>query len=131
MRILVFLSFIVIPLSITFAGSEIPGDKEVIVFPGKLGDVTFHHKLHSTLTDVGGLAKVECGTCHHTYEGEGPVKPCNQCHIRGKKAKEGETPDLKKAFHYRCRNCHKYTMQQGKQAGPDKKCSLCHIKKKK
>lgn len=129
MRISVILSFILLPLSITFAGSEIPADKDVIVFPSNLGDVTFHHKLHSTLTDVGGLEKVECSTCHHTYEGEGAVKPCTQCHIRSKKAAKGETLDIKKAFHYRCRNCHKYTMRQGKYAGPDKKCSLCHIKK--
>ncbi len=131
MRISAFLSFIFLPLAITASGAEIPPDKNVIVFPSKLGDVTFNHQLHSTLTDVGGLAKVECSTCHHTFEGEGAVKPCTQCHIRSKKAAEGETLDLTKAFHYRCRNCHRYTMEQGKRAGPNKKCSLCHITKDK
>ena len=129
MRFLIFLSFILMPLSFALADAEIPADKNVIVFPSELGDVAFNHQLHSTLTDVGGLEKVKCSTCHHTYEGEGAVKPCTQCHIRGKKAAEGETLDLKKAFHYRCRNCHKYTMRQGKHSGPDKKCSLCHIMK--
>ena len=130
MRILVILSMLLLPAAFTVAGDEIPADKHVIVFPGKLGDVTFNHMLHSTLEQVGGLEKVECSTCHHTYEGEGAVKPCSDCHVLGKKAAEGETPDLKKAFHYRCRTCHKYTMEQGKHAGPDKKCKLCHIKQK-
>jgi Zn finger protein HypA/HybF involved in hydrogenase expression len=130
MRISVILSIILLLVSFVVVGSEIPADKNVIVFHGKLGDVTFNHKLHSGLENVGGVEKVQCGTCHHTYEGEGAVKACSDCHVRGKKADPAGAPDLKKAFHFRCRNCHKYTMEQGKHAGPDKKCKLCHVKSK-
>ena len=130
MRILVIFSIILLSVSFTVFGSEIPADKNVIVFPGKLGDVTFLHSLHSGLENVGGVEKVECSTCHHTYEGEGAVKACGDCHVRSKKEAPANTPDLKKAFHFRCRDCHKYTMEQGKHAGPDKKCKLCHIKNK-
>ena len=130
MRISVTLSIILLLVSFTVVGSEIPADKNVIVFPGKLGDVTFNHKLHSGLQDVGGLEKVECSTCHHTYEGEGAVKTCGDCHVRSKKSVTEGTPDLKKAFHFRCRSCHKYTMEQGTKAGPDKMCKLCHVKSK-
>ncbi len=130
MRMSVIFSVFLLLVSFSVAAGEIPADKDIIVFPGKLGDVTFNHKLHSGLADVGGVKKVECSTCHHTYEGEGEVKACSDCHIRSKKMITEGAPDLKKAFHYRCRSCHKYTMEQGKHAGPDKKCKLCHIKKK-
>ena len=130
MRNLVILSIVLLSVSFAVVGSEIPADKNVIVFPGKLGDVTFNHKLHSGLENVGGVEKVECSTCHHSYEGEGAVKACSNCHVRTKKADPAGAPNLKKAFHFRCRNCHKYTMEQGKKAGPDKKCKLCHVKSK-
>ena len=130
MRISGILSIALLSIAFTVVGGEIPADKNIIVFPGKLGDVTFNHKLHSGLENVGGVEKVECSTCHHTYEGEGAVKACSDCHVRGKKADPAGAPDLKKAFHFRCRNCHKYTMEQGKHAGPDKKCKLCHVKSK-
>ena len=130
MRNLVILSIVLLSVSFAVVGSEIPADKNVIVFPGKLGDVTFNHKLHSGLENVGGVEKVECSTCHHTYESEGAIKACSDCHVRSTKAAPEGTPDLKKAFHFRCRSCHKYTMEQGKHAGPDKKCKLCHVKSK-
>ena len=130
MRISGILSIALLSTAFTVIASEIPADKHIIVFPGKLGDVTFNHKLHSGLENVGGVEKVECSTCHHTYEGEGAVKPCRDCHVSGKKDASSKAPDLKKAFHFRCRECHKYTMEQGKHAGPDKKCKLCHIKSK-
>ena len=128
MRILVVLSMILLPVSFAAVGGDIPADKDVIVFQGKTGDVTFHHKLHAGLENVGGVDKVECSTCHHTYEGEGVVKACSDCHVRKKSEAPEGMPYLKKAFHYRCRSCHKYTMEEGKPAGPDKKCKLCHVK---
>jgi len=130
MHILGIFSIVLLSVSFTAMGGEIPVDKNIIVFPGKLGDVTFNHELHSGLTNVGGVEKVECSTCHHTYEGEGQVKACGDCHVRSKKQAATDTLVLRKAFHFRCRNCHKYTMEQGKHAGPDKKCKLCHEKSK-
>jgi hypothetical protein len=128
MHFSVFLALFALTGPLIVQGGEVPADKDVIVFPAKLGDVTFHHKLHSGLTNVGGVDKVECNTCHHTYQGDGAIKACNECHIREKSNDPESPPDLKKAFHYRCRGCHKYTMEEGKTAGPDKKCKLCHVK---
>jgi len=130
MRYLVVLFILLLPVSFAAVGSEIPADKGVIVFPGKTGNVTFNHKLHSGLTNVGGVEKVECSTCHHTYEGEGLPKACGECHVRKKSDSTADTPIRKKVFHLRCRGCHKYTMEEGKHAGPDKKCKLCHVKSK-
>jgi hypothetical protein len=127
MRILILISLL---FSTASLAADIPAEKDIISFPGKVGTVTFQHKLHSELTNVGGIEKVECSTCHHTYEGEGNVKACSECHIKSKKAKVDGAPNLKKAYHYRCQNCHKYTVKEGKKAGPVKKCKLCHIKDK-
>ena len=52
MRISGIFSIVVLSISFAVVGSEIPADKDIIVFPGKLGDVTFNHKLHSGLENV-------------------------------------------------------------------------------
>jgi hypothetical protein len=111
---------------------QIPADREVIVFSSsKLGNVTFHHKMHAELEDVGGVNKVECVTCHHDLEASGKIEDCHDCHDKKKGGKMKNAPSYKDAFHLRCRGCHKYTMEtQHKDAGPDKKCKLCHIKEK-
>jgi len=103
--------------------AQIPPDKDVIRFETKLGSVIFNHRMHADLSFT------QCTSCHHTYKAEEgvPVKPCHACH--GHKAKEGETPVAKTAFHTRCTGCHEYTVAQGDQAGPlKKKCKLCHVK---
>jgi hypothetical protein len=104
------------------ADSPIPDDKKVIQFDTKIGTVTFRHDNHAQLSFA------TCKSCHHTYEGEGPIKSCHECH----KAKdEGDAPKAKSAFHLRCAGCHEYTIKEGLQdhAGPLKsKCKLCHIK---
>ena len=109
---------------------EMPADKEIIKFHSKkMGDVTFAHGKHAQLENVGGVTKVECKTCHHTLDGDTPVKPCKECHEKGKKSKTDKVPKYKEAYHLRCRGCHKYTMKElNKPAGPDKKCKLCHVK---
>ena len=94
-------------------------DKAVIPFETKLGIVTFRHQMHA------GLGSTECNTCHHTWDGTGPVKACHECHEK----KGTEAPVAKKVFHARCIGCHEYTAAEGMQAGPlKKKCKLCHIK---
>ena len=123
-------------LGVLLAGAalaqEIPADKQVLVFEGKMGKVTFLHQLHAGLKGVGGLVEVECSTCHHTFEGSGPIKPCKECHAKKKGELMENAPKFKDAYHLRCQGCHKYTMQEmGKHAGPVKKCKLCHIKPKK
>lgn len=99
--------------------NTIPEDKAVIQFETRLGIVTFQHQMHA------GLGITECSTCHHTWDGTGPVKACHECHDK----KDAETPAAKKVFHTRCIGCHEYTVAEGMQAGPlKKKCKLCHVK---
>ncbi len=100
----------------------IPDGKEIIQFETKTGVITFRHQHHADLSFT------TCKTCHHTFEGEGEVKACSECH--DPKKKQGDAIQLKKAFHNRCTGCHQYTMEErGIQAGPlKKKCKLCHIK---
>jgi hypothetical protein len=92
-------------------GATIPDDKAVIPFETRLGIVTFQHGMHA------GLSIAECITCHHTWEGSGPVKACHECHAN----KDAEAPAAKKAFHTRCIGCHEYTVAEGMEAGRPKK----------
>ena len=128
--------FIIVLLAL-FVGSAIaeeltiPEDKTVIKFPSKLGDVTFPHQMHSSLSIT------ECKTCHHKLEPtDTVVKPCHECHQHKgasiKQAKPDEPPKTKDVFHVRCIGCHEYTVAGGDHAGPvKKKCKLCHVKEKK
>ncbi|MCF6179365.1 MAG: hypothetical protein L3J63_08260 [Geopsychrobacter sp.] len=75
----------------------------VIKIPAKMGEVTFQHANHQ-----GRIA--DCTVCHH----QGPGTACRSCH-----GVKPEAPKAKKAFHTRCKGCHK------KQNGPTK-CKQCH-----
>ena len=101
---------------------SIPGDKLVIRFDSKLGDVTFAHKKHADLSIT------ECTTCHHMVQPDDHVmKACHDCHKH--KAMDPEPPKTRQALHTRCIGCHEYTIASGMQAGPGKKkCKLCHVK---
>lgn len=123
-----FLKVFIIVLSASFISNvaaqelTIPQDKEVIIFDGRIGNVTFAHKKHAELSIT------QCNTCHHKYlPADTVVKPCHDCHLH----KTGKVPKTKKAFHARCIGCHEYTIAGGQPAGPIKKrCRLCHIKQK-
>ncbi len=117
---------LLLPL-LVHAAATIPDDKSVITFETKTGVVTFNHSLHATVRGI------ECASCHHTYtEGE-TIKPCSECHKKKASPVEGFSvlaPKNKKAFHDKCKGCHKYTVEElEKPAGPTK-CKLCHIKNK-
>ncbi len=73
--------------------------------------VTFNHQMHSK--------KFECKTCHHKWNGQGNPHSCFKCHGCKKK---GEAPKAMKAFHKRCKGCHR-----AKHAGPTR-CNQCHKK---
>ena len=109
------------------AMDTIPDDKAVITFESKKGTVTFFHALHATVRSI------ECNSCHHTHEPGQTVKRCSDCHKKRKTKIEGFSviaPKNSKAYHTRCKGCHKYTMEElQKPAGPTK-CKLCHIKAK-
>lgn len=107
--------------------ATIPDDKAVIIYKSKKGVVTFNHYLHAT------LRVTQCGSCHHTHEEGQPIKRCSECHKKKKTMIEGFSviaPKNSKAYHTRCKGCHKYTLEElEKPAGPTK-CKLCHIKQK-
>ena len=119
-RIQLLLAVLVLCAGTALAGdTTIAEDKAIIQFETKLGIVTFLHQMHA------GLGTTECTTCHHTWEGTGPVKTCHACHDK----KDAEAPAAKKACHTRCIGCHEYTGAEGSDAGPlKKKCKLCHVK---
>lgn len=126
LKIFIFALSLLLPL-LAHAGATIPDDKAVITFETKIGVVTFNHALHATVRSI------ECASCHHTYtEGE-PIKRCTECHKKKAAQVEGFSvlaPKNKKAFHNKCKGCHKYTLEElEKPAGPTK-CKLCHIKNK-
>lgn len=125
LRLSLLLGLLFLPLAANPADT-IPDDKAVIQFQTKSGVVTFNHYLHAT------LRVTECNSCHHTHEAGQVIKPCSDCH---KKKKSTVIPGFSvvapkntKAYHNKCKGCHKYTLEElEKPAGPTK-CKLCHIK---
>lgn len=123
----------IIALLLLFVGGvvanelTIPQDKTVIQFPSKLGDVTFAHYKHASLSIT------QCTTCHHKHQPtDTEMKPCHDCHKhKAKEASDAGAPKTKIALHTRCIGCHEYTVASGVPAGPvKKKCKLCHVKSK-
>lgn len=84
--------------------------------------VKFSHRVHK---DRG----VACILCHHEYRERRnvwhkglPAPKCQTCHgLRP----EARRPDLKNAFHRRCKGCHLRLGQQGRPGGPIE-CRDCH-----
>lgn len=102
--------------------AEIPADKDVLTFQGKLGNVTFKHKEHAT-------KGVTCVTCHHKTEGEAVPEPCSKCHMPD--VEKEKAPKLKDAVHKTCQECHQKKIDAGEKAGPGKgakECKGCHVK---
>lgn len=123
-NLLLFASLLIVFVS-AGAVETIPEDKVVITFQSKKGNVTFYHSLHATVRGV------ECQSCHHTHESGQPIKPCSECHKKKKSKVEGFSvlaPKNSKAYHNKCKGCHKYTLEELQiPAGPTK-CKLCHVK---
>jgi len=102
------------------------------IWPSKKNlDAKFTHKKHAA------EYKIECGQCHHVYEGGkniwkqgADVQACQKCHTNIKTGKELNTAteeekklSLFRAFHDNCRGCH-----TKEKKGPIK-CTECHKKK--
>ena len=79
--------------------------------------VPFSHVKHAEVAP-------DCKTCHHTWDGEGAVKKCSECH---KAKKDGKKIDSKNAAHKSCRGCHRGMKKAEKKTGPTP-CKGCHIK---
>ena len=81
------------------------------------GAVTFNHSKHAE----------ECKTCHHKEkDGKTEVK-CGECH---KEKKEGDAVKAKKAFHDKCKGCHKDAVKKDPalDGKAPTKCKDCHKK---
>ena len=93
------------------------------------GPVNFKHAKHA------GEIGITCTECHHEYkdgkntwvEGQ-EVKNCAECHDPLVK-KEPNIKKLMKAYHDKCRECHKEKIKEGLKA-PDNKCESCHFEEK-
>lgn len=82
--------------------------QETVVFPTKMGEVTFQHYAHQKRVS-------ECTTCHHM--GAEPVK-CTNCH-----GVDESAPKPRDAFHKLCKGCH-----QEKGGDAPTNCKGCHVK---
>lgn len=97
-----------------------------------LSPVNFPHSLHFSYA---------CTDCHHTWDGNGPVKSCGTsgCHENFWAPKPGEADvsknnakSLTGAFHQVCRDCHRNEADQQKSAGAKDivtgpvACAGCH-----
>jgi hypothetical protein len=113
-------------------GAEATGLKapeEEIIIAGEKKSARFSHPVH---LNIG----VDCGQCHHDSDHQpltdknieamdtGEQLICASCHNKDFANPKLQTP--KAAFHARCKECHKQSVD-GKQ-GPTK-CTGCHVKK--
>ena len=100
-----FITLFVVIAMVSIAAMAVADNKgpAEIKLPASMGEITFNHAEHQ-----GRIA--DCKTCHH--EGEGTA--CRSCH-----GTKPDVPKAKKAFHDKCKGCHK------EQNGPTK-CKQCH-----
>ena len=80
------------------------------------GPVTFNHKLHASMAEMGGH---DCATCHH-YSPPGHIPPCSDCHTPEVSTSDLRKPNLKGAYHRQCLACHR-------EWSHDTKCVVCHL----
>ena len=93
------------------------------------GPVKFNHVRHA-LND-----KILCWECHHDYTDKknnwspwGTTERCVECHMPSEDMEN--VPNLQKAYHLNCRNCHKTLEGPQKKNAPYRTCYGCHEKTK-
>ncbi len=101
-------------VSLALIAAEAPEKVTIKEFAKKKAPVTFSHKVHAD--------KFGCKECHHKWDGKGTPHKCSECH---KAKKEGKKPSAKKAYHKKCKGCHKKMKKEGKKTGPTS-CKKCH-----
>ena len=101
----------VLAIGITIGAAEVKnGAKEMILFGGSLGNISFPHYRHQTVL-------VDCNRCHNLFpQTAGAIQDLN----RQDKLK-------KKDVMNQCTNCHKELAASYKKSGPVK-CKECHKK---
>lgn len=86
--------------------------------------VPFSHSLHDK-------AKIECASCHHTWDGKSEIKLCSTAGCHDQPGKKGVNA-FYTAFHSKkskasCLGCHKIVKKEQKKAVPVS-CKSCHPK---
>ncbi len=120
------LCVLILAAALAWAAVEAPADLKLGPPEGMKASKTlvdFSHTKHSA-------AKVECVTCHHTWDSKSEVKSCAApgCHDQpGKKGKNS----FYTAFHTKkseasCVGCHKIVKKTGKKVPVS--CKSCHPK---
>jgi len=91
------------------SGKVDKGPGRVVLTPpsGKMGAVSFKHKAHQQMFG--------CKKCHHKMEPKTTPLACTDCH-----GADPDAPDVKKAFHNKCKACH------SSMGGGPTKCNECH-----
>ncbi|WP_462324565.1 cytochrome c3 family protein [Desulfoplanes sp.] len=75
-------------------------------------------------------AELDCTACHHTWDGNGPIKKCTDsgCHDSLSRDRDNKIKYYKEAYHESCyKGCHKDRKKAGETTGPTS-CRDCHPK---
>ena len=128
--------FLMIPAALLLAGApdglaaqEVAPPDTVVLSGAPLGDVTFSHAAHATMT--------ECVACHHESRPEMPLEseyqPCSACHT--KSPTPPMTTSIRDAYHDAraqsgiCVDCHTEETTSSEATVPVR-CTECHVRKK-
>jgi hypothetical protein len=119
-------SFLILATTLAQASNTAPMDMKI--GPPKSMKATktlvdFSHDRH-------GTAKIECITCHHTWDGKNDIKSCSVSGCHDQPGKKGNTA-FYRAFHSKksdssCLGCHKIVKKGGTPVPVA--CKSCHPK---
>ena len=121
------LCVLILASALAWAAVEAPADLKLGPPEGMKASKTLVDFSH----DKHGEAKVECATCHHTWNGTSEVKSCSYAGCHDQPGKKGETA-FYVAFHAKkseasCLGCHKILKKSGNKIVPVS-CKACHPK---
>lgn len=120
------LAVILLTATLAWATVEVPTDMRLGPPEGMKAsktEVAFSHQTHDA-------AKIECTTCHHTWDGKSDVQSCATAGCHDQKGKKG-VHSFYLAFHNKkseasCLGCHKVMKKQGQNVPVS--CKSCHPK---
>jgi len=120
------LCVLILASALAWAAVEAPADLKLGPPEGMKASkplVDFSHEKH-------GTAKVECVTCHHTWDGKSEVKSCATPACHDQAGKKGQNA-FYTAFHSKksetsCLGCHKIVKKSGTPVPVS--CKACHPK---
>lgn len=118
---------LILAAALATAATEAPADLKLGPPEGMKATKTlvdFSHAKH-------GTAKIECATCHHTWDGKSEVKSCAAAGCHDQKGKKGKNA-FYTAFHSKksetsCLGCHKIVKKRDGKPVPVG-CKACHPK---